>query len=80
VTTAVAKEVRHLFTAAQAARLFAIPAGSIRAWKAKKVLWHQGLDEHGNPMYDKDDLLALRDGRHRRVQRQPRTRRRKLDQ
>jgi hypothetical protein len=75
VTLAVAKEVRHLFTAAEAARLFHIPAGTIRAWKSKGLLWDYGRDAHNNPMYDRDDLLALRDGRPRRIQRQPRTRR-----
>lgn len=75
MTLAVAKEVRHLFTAAEAARLFRIPAGSIRAWKSKGLLKDYGRDSFNNPMYDKDHLLALRDGRPRRIQRQPRTRR-----
>lgn len=67
--------IRQLFTASEAARVFAIPAGSIRAWKAKGVLWHYGLDQRGNPMYDRDDLLALRDGTKRRHQRRPRQQR-----
>lgn len=74
----------NLFTAAQAAQLFRIPAGSIRAWKSKGVLYERGQLEHSTgrpiPLYDRDELLALRDGKPRRTQRQPRTRRKgKLD-
>lgn len=65
----------QLFTAAEAARRFHIPPGSIRAWKAKGQLHHWGIDDHGHPMYDRDDLIALRDGTRRRAQRIPRARR-----
>jgi DNA-binding transcriptional MerR regulator len=70
---------RHLFTAAEAARLFGIPPGSVRAWKAKGQLYHMGLTQRGQPMYDRDDLLALRDGTRRRTQRKPRTRRKEAN-
>jgi len=63
VTLAVAKEVRHLFTAAEAARRLSIPPGTIRAWRSRGKLWEYGLDERGRPMYDRDHLIALRDGR-----------------
>lgn len=66
---------RQLFTAAEAARRFGIPPGSIRAWKARGVLEDWGRDERNAPMYDRDDLIALRDGTRRRTQRQPRARR-----
>lgn len=69
-----AKEVRHTFTAAEAARLFGIPAGSIRAWASSKRLWSYEVNERGCPMYDRDDLLALRDGTRRRTCGDPRRR------
>lgn len=69
-----AGEVRHLFTAAEAARAFRIPAGSIRAWRASRRLWHYGLTERGAPMYDREDLIALRDGTDRRTARARRRR------
>jgi DNA-binding transcriptional MerR regulator len=54
---------RHLFTAAEAARLLHIPPGTIRSWKARGLLFEFGLTERGNPMYDRDHLVALRDRR-----------------
>jgi hypothetical protein len=72
------KEVRQLFTAAEAARALGIPAGSVRAWRScgRLVVW--GFDERGNPMYDRDDLVALRDGTRRNVCRAPRRRKPRL--
>lgn len=66
---------RHLYSAAEAARLFRIPPGSIRAWRAQEKLYEYGLDERGRRLYDKDDLIALRDNTRRRVARKPRRRR-----
>lgn len=66
--------IRHLYTASEAARMLGIPAGSIRAWASSKKLWAMGLDERGRPMYDREHLIALRDGTHRRVARAPRRR------
>lgn len=53
--------VRHLFTAAEAEKQLGIPAGTIRVWFNRKRIWHYGLDERGNPMFDRDDLVRLRD-------------------
>ena len=52
--------VRHLYTAAEAQKTLGIPAGTVRAWAARKRLWSFGLDERDRPMYDRDDLLRLR--------------------
>ena len=54
---------RHLFTAAEAERALGIPAGTVRAWASREMLWSYGLDVRGRPMYDRDDLLRLR-GKH----------------
>lgn len=62
-----AKEIRHLFTASEAARILGIPAGSIRAWRSCGRLPVWGFNEHGQPMYDRDDLVILRDGTRRNV-------------
>lgn len=69
-----AKEIRHTMTAAEAARRLGIPAGSIRAWASSKKLWSYEKDEHGRPLYDRDDLIALRDGTKRRTARGTRLR------
>jgi hypothetical protein len=69
-----------LYTASEAARLLAIPAGSIRAWASSKKLWSFGLDERGRAMYDKDDLIDLRDNTHRRKARLPRRRTRRSEE
>src|SRR5690606_12318154 len=53
--------VRHLFGAAEAERLFGIPAATIRSWARRKRIYPYGLDERGRPLLDRDDLLALRD-------------------
>jgi hypothetical protein len=66
---------RQLYTAAEAARALRIPPGTIRGWRAKGLLFEWGLTERGQSMYDRDDLIALRDGTKRRVQRAPRKRR-----
>ena len=68
------KEVRHLFTASEAARALGIPAGSIRAWRSCGRLAVFGFNERGQPMYDRDDLVALRDGTRRNVCRATRKR------
>jgi hypothetical protein len=58
-----------------------IPPGTIRGWKAKGLLYEYGLTERGMPMYDRDDLIALRDGTKRRLARRPRkTRKREVEQ
>lgn len=51
---------RHLFTAAEAEATFGIPAATIRSWAARHRLYAYGIDEHGHPMYDRRDLIALR--------------------
>lgn len=53
--------VRHLYTAAQAERTLRVKASTVRSWARRKRLYPYGLDEHRNPMYDRDDLVALRD-------------------
>jgi hypothetical protein len=53
--------VRHLFTAAEAERALRIPAATIRSWARRRVLWSYGLTATGAPMYDRDDLVQLRD-------------------
>jgi hypothetical protein len=55
--------VRHLFTAAEAERTLGIPAGRVRVWFHRKRIYHYGLDERGRPMFDRDDLVRLRDQR-----------------
>jgi hypothetical protein len=57
----VSDEVRHLFSAVEAERYFKIPAGTVRTWATRKRIWAYGLDERRRPLYDRDDLLALRD-------------------
>jgi DNA-binding transcriptional MerR regulator len=52
---------RHLFTAAEAARRLGINPARIRVWAFRKLLYAYGIDERGRPMYDRDDLIALRD-------------------
>jgi hypothetical protein len=64
--------VKHLYTAAEAVRALGIPLGSITAWRAKGLLHEYGLTENRRPMYDRQDLIALRDGTKRRVARRPR--------
>lgn len=54
---------RHLFTAAEAEKLFGIPAATIRQWRKRRVIFHYGLSRRGQPMYDRDHLIALRDNR-----------------
>lgn len=51
---------RHLFTPAEAERQLGIPASTVRSWFRRKRLWHFGIDEHGRPMFDRDDLVRLR--------------------
>jgi hypothetical protein len=53
--------VRHLYTAAEAERVLGIPAGTVRAWFCRKRIYHYGLDERHRPMFDRDDLVRLRD-------------------
>ncbi len=60
--------VRHLFTAAQAEAILGIPAGTVRSWFARKRIYHFGIDEHGNPMFDRDHLIGARDRRTTRDQ------------
>jgi hypothetical protein len=52
--------VRHLYTAAEAERVLRIKASTVRSWARRKRIYPYGLDEHRNPMFDRDDLLAAR--------------------
>lgn len=52
--------VRHLFTPAEAERVLHIKASTVRSWARRKRIYPYGLDEHRNPMFDRDDLLAAR--------------------
>lgn len=67
--------VRHLFTAAEASRLFGIPAGTIRAWCSRKLLWAYGIDKYKRPMYDRDHLLELKRGSTRKARSEQKKRR-----
>lgn len=53
--------VRHLYTAAEAERVLRIPAATVRSWARRKRIHPYGLDAQRNPMYDRDDLVTLRD-------------------
>lgn len=66
--------VRHLFTAAEAERVLGIRASTIRTWANRKRIWAFGLDERRQPMYDKRDLIALRDRTRTRDQHEQRRR------
>lgn len=67
--------VRHLFTAADAEKVLGIKAGTIRAWRSRRLLWHFGLDKYGRPMYDRDHLMDLKRGSTRLARQEQRTRR-----
>jgi len=54
-------DVIHLFSASEAERLFGIPAATIRSWKRRLLIGPAGLDERMRPLYDRADLLRLRD-------------------
>lgn len=54
-------EVRHLFSAAEAERVLRIKASTVRSWARRRVIWSYGLTSAGKPMYDRDDLVRLRD-------------------
>jgi hypothetical protein len=56
-----ASEVRHLFTAAEAERVLRIKASTVRSWARRRVIWSYGLTADRKPMYDRDDLVRLRD-------------------
>jgi hypothetical protein len=56
-----ASGVRHLFTAAEAERVLRIKASTVRSWARRRVIWSYGLSSGGKPMYDRDDLVRLRD-------------------
>lgn len=58
--------VRHLFTATEAERVLGIPAATVRSWARRKQVWPFGLDAAGAPMYDRDDLVRLRERRQTR--------------
>lgn len=68
-----------LYTAAEAARRFGIPPGSIRAWKTLGKLWDRGRDDRGRLLYERDDLIALRDNTQRRTTRGKRKRSPRVD-
>lgn len=59
MSTAVALD--RLLSAQEAERLLGIPAGTVRAWKARGQLHHWGLDEQHRPLYYESDLIACRD-------------------
>ena len=61
------KDVRHLFTAAEAEQWLGIPAATVRSWARRQQVWSFGLTESGKPMYDRDHLVALRDARRRKA-------------
>lgn len=54
--------VRHLFTPAEAERLFKIPASTVRNWHARRRIYPYGLDSRGRPLFDRVDLLRLMEG------------------
>jgi hypothetical protein len=54
--------MRHLFSASAAQQRFGIPAATVRSWARRRRLWSYGLDERDRPLYDRADLLRLRDG------------------
>jgi hypothetical protein len=56
-----ASDVRHLFTAAEAEHVLRIKAATVRSWARRRVIWSYGLSTTGAPMYDRDDLVRLRD-------------------
>lgn len=53
--------VIHMFSASEAEQLFGIPAATIRSWKRRGLLGPAGLDERNRPLFDRADLLRLRD-------------------
>lgn len=55
--------MRHLFTAAEAETWLGIPAATVRSWARREQVWSYGLTEAGKPMYDRNDLVRLRDRR-----------------
>jgi hypothetical protein len=55
-----APRVRHLFSAAEAERLFGIRANTIRVWHHRGQIHPAGIDERDRPLYDRDDLFRLR--------------------
>lgn len=52
---------RHLYTAAESERVLGIPAATVRTWAFRKLIYAYGLDDRDRPMYDRDDLVRLRD-------------------
>lgn len=53
--------VRHLYTAAEAEEALGIKAATVRQWAHRHRIYPYGLDGRRRPMYDRDDLIALRD-------------------
>ena len=53
--------VRHLYTAGEAEQKLRIKAATVRSWARRKRIYSYGLDELMRPMYDKADLVRLRD-------------------
>ncbi|GAA0632339.1 hypothetical protein GCM10010174_61740 [Kutzneria viridogrisea] len=54
-------EVRHLFTPSEAERVLRIKASTVRSWARRRLIWSYGISDTGKPMYDRDDLIRLRD-------------------
>lgn len=48
-----------LYTAAQARDELGIPAGTVRAWASRKVIYSRGVDRLGRPMYSGAELIRL---------------------
>jgi DNA-binding transcriptional MerR regulator len=59
----------RLVSAAEAARLTGIPAGTIRHWAARQRLFSVGLDKDGRPLYRLSEIKALRAATRRRRRR-----------
>lgn len=53
--------VRHLFSAIEAEKTLGIKAATVRSWARRKLLYSFGLNERNHPMYDRVDLVQLRD-------------------
>lgn len=50
-----------MFSAAEAERVLRIPAATVRSWARREQIHPYGLDDRDRPMYDRDDLVRLRD-------------------
>jgi hypothetical protein len=53
--------VRHLFSATEAEQVLGIPAATVRSWARRERIFSFGLDERDRPLYDREDLIRLRE-------------------